>query len=240
MATRIIYFLFGAILVAVFVANHSPTQAFISTASYKVASQVGLKHLQSTSEIEGGYDMPRKVFIDERLLDVPLNWSWNYVPKREGKHMSTWLYYGSVPDQIQLFVVGFQFPGTRPFRYGGIRSEVSGLKVLSKKGMFKRFTGDLTVMATSYGNLDTESFILNHQGVTKSCIGYLSKPEMKSRKLEGFYCEKPGVVARRAKLKCLINSLKVTRLPRLQEPPRKGRAPSCTSEAMASADESAI
>lgn len=159
--------------------------------------------------MEGGHDKPRRVFIESSLISAPLNWTWNYLPEDPVDGVGNWLYYGGMGDEEEQLILGLQFPGAMPFRYGGVRSEVSGLKVFKSKNIKLKFLGDNSQIQTRFGTMSIAAFSYRYNSVSKSCLAYLSDHQSADLKFEGFYCGQKDEFPDPNRLVCLINSTKI-------------------------------
>jgi hypothetical protein len=176
----------------------------ISTDQPDLTNQVSL---DEPAVMKSGHNQPRRVFVNETLLDVPLNYSWNYIPTKPTQSLSNWLTYGGIGEETEQFMVGVQFKGQIPFRSQGLRNAISSLKIFKDAKIKPLFVGRTQQTETKFGTLNTINFGYKKNGLTKVCLGYLSEPN--SIKLRGFYCTEDPTTKWRHKLPCLINSLKI-------------------------------
>jgi hypothetical protein len=157
--------------------------------------------------MKAGHNQPRRVFIDESLLDVPLNYSWNFIPTKPVQSLSNWLTYGGTGEETEQFMIGVHFKGQMPFRSQGLRNAVASLKVFKDAKIKPVFVGRSQQVDTKFGMLDTINFGYKKNGLTKVCLGYLSQAD--SIKLRGFYCAEDPTAKWQYKLPCLVNSLRI-------------------------------
>lgn len=163
--------------------------------------------LDKPATMQAGHNQPRRVFIDEDLLDVPLNFSWNYIPKKPIESVSNWLTYGGLGEETEQFMIGVQFQGQAPFRSQGLRNAISSLKIFKNDNVKPIFVGRSQKVETKLGMLETINFGYKQNGLTKACLGFISEPS--SIKLRGFYCADKPTPKWGHKLTCLVNSLKI-------------------------------
>lgn len=205
----IIGFILGAVLMAWHPASLAQMQKILRTQSQTGGAIVDRMEGQPLDAMQGGHDKPRRVFIESSLLNAPLNWTWNYLPKDPVDGVGNWLYYGGMGDEEEQLILGLQFPGAVPFRYGGVRSEVSGLKVFKSKNIKVKFLGDNFKIQTRFGAMSIAPFSYRYNGVSKSCLGYLSDHKSADLKFEGFYCGQKDDFPDPNRLVCLINSTRI-------------------------------
>lgn len=212
---------FMTIISVFFIGRVSSTET--TQEQINIANQISI---DQPAIMENGYNQARRIFIDENSLDVPLNWSWNYLPQKPTEAIGNWLVYGGIGEETEQFMIGVQFEGQTSLRYDGLRSALSRLKIFRNKKIELLFVGRDQKIDTQHGILNTVHFGYKHNGVTKGCLGYMSEPS--SIKLKGFYCAKKATPKWGDKLTCLINTLKIYDEPYWREPEKvKNESAAC-------------
>ncbi len=232
MLLRSLYLCLGVLIGAFAIALHEPSLALVQQIVGKHSKQeTKVAALDAPTLMQDGFDKPRRVFVDEDMLSVPLNWSWNYLPDDPVHGIGNWVYYGGVGDDAEQFTLGWQFAGKVPLRFGGVRSEVSGLSIFREKKIKLHFFGTNRKVETRFGAMTLATFTYKHNGIAKACIAYLSDSAVKQQKIEGFVCGAKGEVPKDRRLSCLVNSIRVYDNAYWQEPKsgRKGSKPACFS-----------
>lgn len=163
------------------------------------------------AQIKAGHNQPRKIFVDENLLSIPLNWSWNYLPgPDEHAHgMSNWLYYGAVDDRDETFMLGYITPGKLGLRSGGVRDEIADQGIFKRKNINLKFFGDDRHLTTRHGKATLATFSYRYNGLHKICLAFQLTGTDRDRQYEGFLCSGLGEVPNDAHLACLLNSIKI-------------------------------
>lgn len=210
MILRLLYMILGVMLGAVWM-SLSPLSLDYARNAVQLASNklhaVGVA--DEAALLTAGYNQPRKIFLDERLLSVPLNWSWNYLSDSPGYGNASWLNYGAVGDEEEFFTIAYVEPSKLGFRTGGIRSEIASQHIFKNNNIRLKFVGKNRSVETEMGTLSVVTFGYRENGLAKICNGFLSASTDAGYQLKGQLCGKTGDIPSDAKLVCLVNSLKV-------------------------------
>lgn len=216
MALRLAYLTVGLVmglLVGIILTTKSPVvkEAVTKAVAESQKSALTDADLRAPAQIRAGHDQPRKLFIDETLLSVPLNWSWNYLPQADepAYGMSNWLYYGSVEGGDETFMLGYITPGKLGLRSKGVRSEIADKGVFRRKKIKLKFFGDDRHLKIPEGNAALATFSYRQDGLHKICVAFQLITEQRDRQYEGFLCAKLGDVPNDAHLACLLNSIRI-------------------------------
>ncbi|WP_394706581.1 hypothetical protein [uncultured Cohaesibacter sp.] len=165
--------------------------------------------LHAPAELLAGYDQPRKIFIDKSLIDAPLNFTWNYISDNPSYGDATWIHYGSIGDEEEQFVLGYNLPPMLGERKKGLRASIAQLNVFKNKKIRLAFGGANRKLLTDFGEMGFASFGYKYNGLLKLCLAFQSSDYHNGFLLEGFYCAPAKKVPVDTRLTCLINSVKI-------------------------------
>ena len=216
MIIRSLYLLLGIILGIAWMVLSKPSYELSQKAFAPLLDTFkSTPSLKEPAEMAEGFNKPRRIFIDDRLIEVPINWNWNYLTSEPAYGDANWLFYGGLEDQDEQFMLGYHWPAILGFRKAGVRHEVSQSKLFKEKRIKLNFFGKDKVIKTDLGNVVIANFFYRHGGSGKFCTAFLSERRSEAKQapqsfmIEGYLCNKPGYRTSEQQLTCLINSIKI-------------------------------